>query len=153
MSKYTADSKSSKMGKRWLSNFEKLVSAGVPPLHAARTLKVSRTTFYAWLEHIETHRESGQLHPCFVEFSDILERGQAEAIAFCILEARRRISSTSDALKFLAKIAPDEFGDDGAKMEDENINQLLVGIVRGMTERSQAALEESETIDADFEEL
>ena len=153
MSKYTADSKSSKINKRWLANFEKLVSAGVPPLHAAKTMRVSRSTFYAWLEHIETHRDSGQLHPCFLQLSDILERGQAEAIAFCILEARRRISSTSDALKLLAKIAPDEFGDEAGNVEDENINQLLVGIVRGMQERNQAALENSAAIDADFEEL
>lgn len=136
-----------KLSKRFLQNFRKLVLGGVPPIHAAKTLGVHRSTFYEWLRMVENAENPDDVHPSLRDLRDIIDQAQSEAIAWAILQAKRHVSSTTDALKYLAKIAPSEFGDQPEQKNDVTVNQIIIGIVKEMNERNAAIALEAGVIE------
>lgn len=136
-----------KLTRRFLGAFHKLVSKGVPPLHAAQHLGVHRSTFYAWLRMAETADEDPEVHRSIRELRDIIDQAQSEAVVWAIETARDKITTTADALKYLAKIAPAEFGDVPEQKQDVTVNQIIIGIVQGMAEKGGPALPQDAEID------
>lgn len=141
-----------KLNREWLDNFRRLVSAGVPPLHAAQILNVHASTFYEWLKHAE-NKNDPNVHESIRELRDIIETGKSESIAFLILKAREQIKSTGDALRLLEKIAPEEFGNRQSSNVNITVNQMIIGIVQNMSERQKKIAAEIGVEDAEYEEL
>lgn len=140
-----------KCTKRFLQGFKKLVLGGVPPLHAAQTLGIHRSTFYEWLNLLEKAENPEDIHPSLRDLRDIIDQAQSEAIAWAILTAKEKITSTTDALKYLAKIAPSEFGDLPEQKTDITVNQIIIGLVKEMNERNALMAIEAGVIDAEGE--
>lgn len=141
-----------KISKSFLKGFTKLVLGGVPPAHAARTLGIHRSTFYEWLRMVENAESENDVHPSLRDLRDIIEQAQSEAIAWGLMKAKAEVRSTTDALKWLAKVAPSEFGDQPEQKSDVTVNQIIIGLVREMNERNALMAQEAGVIDADFTE-
>jgi hypothetical protein len=141
-----------RIGKRFLTSFKKLVLGGVPPAHAARTLGIHRSTFYEWLRMVENAQNPDDVHPSLRDLSDIIEQAQSEAIAWGLMKAKAEVRSTTDALKWLAKVAPAEFGDQPEQKSDVTVNQIIIGLVREMNERNALVAQQAGVLDADFTE-
>lgn len=142
-----------KCTKRFLAGFKKLVLGGVPPIHAAQTLGIHRSTFYEWLNLLEKAEKPEDVHSSLRDLRDIMDQAQSEAISWAILTAKDKVASTSDALKYLAKIAPAEFGDLPEQKTDITVNQIIIGLVKEMNERNQLMAIEAGVIDVEGEDI
>lgn len=142
-----------RISKKFLAAFRKLVLGGVPPLHAAKTLGIHRSTFYEWLRMVENAENPEDVHSSLRDLSDIIDQAQSEAISWAILTAKARVQSTTDALKYLAKIAPAEFGDQPEQKTDVTVNQIIIGLVKEMNERNALMAQEAGVIDVEAEDI
>lgn len=102
---------------------------------------------------VESAENEGDVHSSLRDLSDIIDQAQSEAISWAILTAKAKVASTTDALKYLAKIAPAEFGDQPEQKTDVTVNQIIIGLVKEMNERNALMAQNAGVIDAEGIEL
>lgn len=101
-----------------IARFASLMREAVKFPHAATALGIPLRTAYSWRERgkrlsAEFLDDMDEVHPTdriYLHFLHEIEMAQAQCIAEVIMTAKRKIRSTSDALKFLEYICPEEFG-------------------------------------------
>lgn len=101
-----------------IARFASLMREAVKFPHAATALGIPLRTAYSWRERgrrlsAEFLDDMEVVHPTdriYLHFLHEIEMAQAQCIAEVIMTAKRKIRSTSDALKFLEYICPEEFG-------------------------------------------
>lgn len=140
---------SSKLTEPLIGQFCALLESGVRFSDAAPMLGVSIRSAYAWRERGQRiNADFGSEYAdvpasdrIYLHFLHRIEQAQSKCIVWVIGEARRKIKSTTDALKFLEYICPEEFGPSARRRGSMpaascDLNRELCRIVGGANSRT-----------------
>jgi hypothetical protein len=127
-----------------INRFCEILESGVRFSDAAPMLGISVRTAYAWREkgmRIEAEfRDDIEAIPdpdrIYLHFLHRIVQARSKCVVWIIGEAQRRIRSTSDALKFLEYVCPEEFGSTARgnaslKKETLDLNHEITRIFKG----------------------
>lgn len=142
----------SKLTESLIDRFCELLESGVRFADAAPMLGISVRSAYAWRERgqrieaefgdeWEAIPESDRI---YLHFLHRIEQARSRCIVWVIGEARRRIRSTSDALRFLEYVCPEEFGPTARKKASLppatfDLNREICRIVNSTSARAHDA--------------
>ncbi|MBI1333758.1 MAG: hypothetical protein GC165_12870 [Armatimonadetes bacterium] len=144
---------SSQLSNQLVQKIAQLLEIGVRFPIAAESLGIPRRTAYSWrqrgerisVEFLDDIKQVPREEWIFLHFLHEIERAKSQAIVDVLKIARRKIRSTSDALKLLEYIAPEEFGPRVRKARanpsEYSLNEELCRIVKESNE-AQARLAE-----------
>ncbi len=150
---------SSALSNELVKQFAELVQCGIRFQTAAESLGIPRRTAYSWrqrgerisVEFLDDIRQVPREERIFLHFLHEIERAKSQAIVDVLKIARWKIRSTSDALKLLEYIAPEEFGPRVRKARanpgEYSLNEELCRIVNeGNAARENSATNTSQQL-------